>query len=332
MAMYTDSQQARTVDVEVDHGVLVTTIRSKSLLYEMAINEIEDSILDALPKAECALLVDCSELTLHVSSQFLSMLVRVHRKANEAGLKMGICNLSEALQLVYNVTALHSVLPAYETRHRGISELGEFDLWEQRPADELEQVSDTTAVEPKSRSKFAWALAVCFALVGAAIGFGVAEMGQQDEPGGPSLSFRSAIAGQIQFEESGHSGSDSHAIVIAWPADSNRREKLSAADLDDRRNEGWIDLRGDITFGRTDDNGQFLVPAPSRGSRSDYHVLLVSNHIDQDSPMAAHERLLLASRLEDPQAMIKNHAFTLGKVQVGDDQHVQFNWTFSRSR
>ena len=117
MAMHTESHEARAVvEFVVDHGVLVATVRSKSLLYELAINEIEDRIVEALPIAECALLVDCSELTLHVSSQFLSMLVRVHRRASEAGLEMGICNLSEALQMVYNVTALHAVLPAYETR------------------------------------------------------------------------------------------------------------------------------------------------------------------------------------------------------------------------
>ena len=105
MTTYTDAQQTLPVQTEVDHGVLVATIHTKSLLYEMAINEIEECILEAMPRAQSALLVDCAELTLHVSSQFLSMLVRVHRKAGESGLKMGICNLSEALQMVYNVTA-----------------------------------------------------------------------------------------------------------------------------------------------------------------------------------------------------------------------------------
>ena len=332
MAMYTDSQEARTVDVEVDHGVLVATIRTKSLLYEMAINEIEESILDALPKAECALLVDCSELTLHVSSQFLSMLVRVHRKANEAGLKMGICHLSEALQLVYNVTALHSVLPAYETRQRGVSELGEFDLWEQRPADELESVSDTAAAEPASRRKIGWAIAIGCAAIGTAFGFGIAALGLQDESNVPSVPFRSAIAGQIQFEESGHLQSDSSAIVIVWPADSNNSEKLAVSDLNSSRDEGWIDVQGDISFGRTDDEGQFVVPAHSRGSRSDYHVLFVSKHVDRDAPIASHEQLLLESRIDKPEEVIEDRAFTLGRVQVDSDQHVQFNWTFSSSR
>ncbi len=330
MAMYTDSQGARTVDVEVDHGVLVATIRTKSLLYEMAINEIEDSILDALPQAECALLVDCSELTLHVSSQFLSMLVRVHRKANEAGLKMGICNLSEALQLVYNVTALHSVLPAYETRSRGVSELGEFDLWEQRPADDLESVSENAPAESGSRGRLSWGVAICSALVGTAIGFGIAVVGFQDQFLA-TLAFRSAIVGSVQFEEDGTSNNDVNAIIIAWPAGSDKDEKLSARAFDTDRDGSWIDFKGDITFGRLGSDGHFAVPARSRGRHTDYHVLIVSHNVGRNSPIQSHEKMLLASRLEDPAKIIQDRAFTLGRVQVGSDQHVQFNWTFTDS-
>jgi anti-anti-sigma regulatory factor len=332
--MYTDSQETRTVDVEVDHGVLVTKIRTKSLLYEMAINEIEDSILDALPKAECALLVDCSELTLHVSSQFLSMLVRVHRKANEAGLKMGICNLSEALRLVYNVTALHSVLPAYETRQRGVSELGEFDLWEPRPADELETVSETDPAESPPKGKIGWALAIGCLLIGTSVGFGMTAYGlfHPDESSTPTTMFRSAIAGRVQFEDSSLTKNDANAMVIAWPANSNEKEKIGASAFQSDRDGGWIDVRGDISFGRTDSNGQFAVPARCRGTRADYHVLLVSNHVDREVPIQSHEKLLLESRLEDPLDIIKDRAFTLGRVQVGNDQHVPFNWTFTSPR
>ena len=79
MATHSETSESNVVQVELDHGVMVARIQSKTLLFELAINEIEDQILEALPDAKCAVLVDCAELTLHVSSQFLSMLVRVHR-------------------------------------------------------------------------------------------------------------------------------------------------------------------------------------------------------------------------------------------------------------
>ena len=65
---------SRDVTFRVEHGVLIAKIRAKSLIHQLATDRIRSAIFEHLTEATSAVLVDCSELTLQVSSVFLSML------------------------------------------------------------------------------------------------------------------------------------------------------------------------------------------------------------------------------------------------------------------
>ncbi len=117
---------AELVSVSLDHGVLVAKVVTNSLIHERPICDVEDKILEQLTKTTNAVLIDCSQLTHQVSSQFLSMLMRVYYQAKEMGLRAGVCGLSEPLREAYRVTALSSIVPSYEDYEVAIGELREF--------------------------------------------------------------------------------------------------------------------------------------------------------------------------------------------------------------
>lgn len=330
MTTYAETQEGLPVQIDVDHGVLVATIRAKSLLYEMAINEVEECIVASLPDAKCALLVDCGDLTLHVSSQFLSMLVRVHRKANEAGLKMGICNLSEALQMVYNVTALRAVLPAYGTRQQAIADLGEFDVWERRPLSELDSEVQQSSSPTRHLTKPRNLAIAAFLLLGvAAIPLVSGLLSTLSKTPATPTAFRSSIHGSIFYLQDGVSQPDARAMVITWPAKLSTSKKLQLEEFQDAKQAGWIDLRDGISLGRVDTDGSFVLPTLSQADHADYHVLIVSENVQRHEPIARHDQMLLGERLADVPQILGDREFAMGRVQVGPSRKSRFDWTFT---
>lgn len=124
--------QTKEISFHVEEEVLVAQIELSSVLDEYLIRSLGEHLEAEIQTADVvALLIDCSKLTQHVSSQFLGMLVGAQKKARACGITAGVCGLTNFLKTGFEITSLAQVIPAFTSRSVGIDRLRQrSDIWD----------------------------------------------------------------------------------------------------------------------------------------------------------------------------------------------------------
>ncbi len=113
----------RIVRFRIQRGVLVAELGAQPLIARATIGRIEEEIVQRLPDAASAILIDCQQSVGIAPSPFLNMLVRLHRLARPLGIRVAVCNGPAVLQESLAASGLHDVLHARGARKNLISQL-----------------------------------------------------------------------------------------------------------------------------------------------------------------------------------------------------------------
>lgn len=108
-------RKPKRVSLQLRKGVLIARIEQNSLVHELAIREVERVLLNSIKLARHAVIIDCEELRLQVSSQFMSILMEVQRVANSRGFPLVVCSLSKSLRDCFEITGMSSVIQNFNT-------------------------------------------------------------------------------------------------------------------------------------------------------------------------------------------------------------------------
>ena len=142
-------------------------------------------------------------------------------------------------------------------------------------------------------------------------------------------SFRSSVRGQIAFLENGRRRPDTNSMIVAWPAKLAPDRKISPSQYLQAQAEGWIDIQHGISVGRVNSAGEFTIPTRMDADHTDYHVLVVSGAVQSQASIPHHDRMLLSECLTDPQKILGDRDFTIGRIQIGPTGSARFDWTFT---
>lgn len=168
---FTESK-SKPLTARVDHGFLIARIEVNSLMHESAIRQVETELLKELPNATTAMIIDCEELTLHVSTEFLSTLVYVRKVAEKRGVALALCNLSNSLLASHEATALSPLILAFDSLREAMLELGYDGVGE---SDHEAAISEGRALG-LSRSQVVGVIAASTVVAVLALGFGLSRV------------------------------------------------------------------------------------------------------------------------------------------------------------
>jgi anti-anti-sigma factor len=94
------------LEVGKDGDVIVVRLGKYQVLDELTVNEISDELLGVADRPDChRLLLDFSGVT-RLSSTMLERLVKLHRKMEPKGEKLGLCGVNPQLRPVFTTTRL----------------------------------------------------------------------------------------------------------------------------------------------------------------------------------------------------------------------------------
>lgn len=137
---------------ELQHGVLIAQFVRSSVVSESVVCEAERMVLERLPEAKRGVVVDCSQLTGHVTSRLLNMLVSIRNKAKKRGTPFAISGLDGFLEQVFTISRLENILDTYPTLADAVADFGEFNRHE-RAVVELRK-SRRASKRPRPLQKF----------------------------------------------------------------------------------------------------------------------------------------------------------------------------------
>jgi anti-sigma B factor antagonist len=95
----------------IRHGIDVTliTFNDIEIIEEGHIQAHEESIMSVLEEGKCQnMLLDFSNVQF-MSSAFLSLLVKIHKRICERGGKLELCNIKPEIYKVFEITQLNKV-------------------------------------------------------------------------------------------------------------------------------------------------------------------------------------------------------------------------------
>jgi anti-sigma B factor antagonist len=95
----------------VQHGIDVTivTFHDEEILEERQIKELEESIMPTVEKAQREnLMLDFSNVRF-LSSAFLGLLIKIHKKICERKGHLKLCNISPSIYKVFEITQLNKI-------------------------------------------------------------------------------------------------------------------------------------------------------------------------------------------------------------------------------
>jgi anti-sigma B factor antagonist len=98
-------------EIKVEYGtdVTIATFRVETILEERQMRELEADLLAAVEKNEDKRLVLNFENVSFMSSAFLGLLVKVHKRVIEAGGRLQLFNLDPRIYKVFEITKLTNV-------------------------------------------------------------------------------------------------------------------------------------------------------------------------------------------------------------------------------
>jgi anti-anti-sigma regulatory factor len=146
--------------MHTDHGVLAVRILDRSLMNPAVLDEITDRICDSLHRADTAVVIDCSELTYNVTSQFLGRLVALRREALARGVDFCVCGVRGALREAFEIVQFDRLIPCFDTSDEVVEALGQFTDRE-RTVRELEKAKRETIAQYRARDAARQAAASC---------------------------------------------------------------------------------------------------------------------------------------------------------------------------
>ena len=120
-------RKPKRVSLQFRKGVLIARIEQNSLVHELAIREVERVLLNSIKLAHRAIVIDCEELRLQVSSQFMSILMEVQRVANSRGIPLVVCSLSRSLTDCFEITGMSSIIQTFHTREEALEAMVDDD-------------------------------------------------------------------------------------------------------------------------------------------------------------------------------------------------------------
>lgn len=98
--------------MKVEYGTDVTlvTLDTEIILDEQQIRRLEGELLSVVKRNEDKRLLLNFENVRFMSSAFLGLLVKVHKRVIEAGGRLQLCNLDPKIHKVFEITRLTKVL------------------------------------------------------------------------------------------------------------------------------------------------------------------------------------------------------------------------------
>ena len=97
------------IKVEYGTDVTIATLEEATILQEQQIRELEAALLALVQKNEDKKLVLNFERVQFMSSAFLGLLVKVHKRVIEAGGHLQIYNLDPKIHKIFEITRLTKV-------------------------------------------------------------------------------------------------------------------------------------------------------------------------------------------------------------------------------
>ena len=126
--MSTSTAPSKGFSLEEQRGVLVVTLYWESVMQERVLDELREQVVEQLPLATTAVLVDCRKLTGPATSQFLATLVAIRKAAMRDGLLVCVANLSGPVREAYRVSRLDRIIPHYDNREAALRAVGDYGL------------------------------------------------------------------------------------------------------------------------------------------------------------------------------------------------------------
>lgn len=107
--MWAMKQKEPKIKVEYGRDVTIVTFEEATILQEQQIRDLEAALLSAVQKNEDKKLVLNFEHVAFMSSAFLGLLVKVHKRVIEAGGHLQILNLDPKIYKIFEITRLTNV-------------------------------------------------------------------------------------------------------------------------------------------------------------------------------------------------------------------------------
>ena len=309
-----------------DRGVLIVRIELNSLMQEMLINEVESSIMQILPNAKTALLIDCGELQLQVSSQFLSALMCIYRSAHARGTKLAVCNLSSTLKDGYEVTALTALIPAYDSVAEAIEDLKNLRVTEV-PAQASSRSGMHPATERIRLSPAAIWLAAFAFLFFCSAAFMLGSIWPPAMPASGEFvpPFETSIRGTITQADL---TAAVDAWVVAWPSGYQPQFPLTWDELTvlSKSRARWASL---LSVTRTSAKGKFELPVRGFGNQAKLIVLILSRNPDHHQTVPQDDAKALANVIDVERGFLEQRRYKLiSDLEIRPNAMTEYRWSY----
>lgn len=107
--------------VDTPGGVTVVAFRDGILLDPTEINQVEDELMSLVTAGEVRrMVIDCEQVQA-ISSQMISVLLRILEHLHDLGGKVVFCNLHEKIREAFEVTRLKDLFATYPNRDAAVS-------------------------------------------------------------------------------------------------------------------------------------------------------------------------------------------------------------------
>ncbi len=339
--------QTDTMTLHIDHGVLVVRILVKSVMHEFVLEDMKDQVLEQLPGAESGVLFDCSQLTLHVTSQFLGMLAAVRKHAAKQKLRVCVCCLGGNLKQAFEVAHFKRIIPVYPSAKEALLDLGVFDEWEKVRIETAAQYKAKHAIRPSQWNVLAAQLREKSpaTLIGGTIAallllLGITWYTYQLFFAGPKLprgyasyagsqSAAGKVEGTVSSRDRGVILDGRGTIVVVWAAGfvPPRKYGVSSGQLFEMKEVSQTLAEG-LTVARAGSNGQFSVEVRTPPDGDDFYVLLISATVRRSGVLPSKDDDLLSLYFANPAAMIGGMEYQLARCQVRSDRPARIEAEF----
>lgn len=98
------------ISVEQDDDMTVVTLNDGQILREEHIRQIEHSIMPLIEQARCPNLMLDFRHVKYMSSAFLGLLVKIHKRTSEREASLTLCNINRGIYRAFKITKLNKVL------------------------------------------------------------------------------------------------------------------------------------------------------------------------------------------------------------------------------
>jgi anti-anti-sigma factor len=107
-----------TISVQQDNDLTVVTLNDERILREEHIREIEGSVMQVVEEGGCPNLMLDFRHVISLSSAFLGLLVRIHKRMRERKGNLKLCNVNRGVYKAFKITKLNKVFDISRIRRR----------------------------------------------------------------------------------------------------------------------------------------------------------------------------------------------------------------------